>query len=409
MITTGVLGGRWRASVTEWGGVVPWRDETPLQWHIAADDRWHSPEREPAVRQSTVGGTPVTETRVRIPDGDAVQRIHSVPDHGGLTVIEIENASPLPIAVAFTHGRLLSTRRPSAQIEGISLPEGSVVFPVGHHASVTVALAHDGRGQGALPEGLPTAAGVARGWTAIVERAGRLLLPDVVASERVVRERCELALGGPVDPADDPVAFLLGVGQLVRMGEKAEPWTADVAAAAESVARAAAGDAAAFDALGAAALVFRSAGDTRAVRDLDALVRRAGVVAQQMPASPPDDPARWLWWTEQRLVRPSAEGASLLPAGLPAAWMGEHFEVYGLPTGTGGTASFALRWHGARPAVLWEQTAPTGRLDAPVLAPEWRTDEAKGEALWPEPPGAPAAEPGAGDSRPPLPEGGSFS
>lgn len=399
MVTTGVLGGRWRASVTEWGGIVPWRDEPALQWHIAADDRWHSPEREPAVRQVTLSGTPVTETRVRIPDGDAVQRVHSVPDHGGLTLIEVENASPLPIAVAFTNGRLLSVRRPSTQIEGIDLPEGSVVFPVGHHASLTVAIAHDGRAAGQLPNGLPTAAGVARGWTAIVERAGRLLLPDAVAAERVVRERCELALGGPADPADDPVAFLLGVGQLVRMGEKPEPWAPDVAAAAETVARTAAADVAAVAAMRAAAQVFAAAGDRRAVGDLEAMVRRAGIVHQPLPDVAPADPARWLWWTEERLVQPTAEGAALVPEGLPSAWMGEHFEVYGLPTGSRGTVSFAVRWHGARPAVLWEQTAPTAVLRSPVLAPGWRTDEAKGEALWPEPPGATAM----------APDGGSFS
>jgi len=399
MVTTGVLGGRWRASVTEWGGIVPWRDETPLQWHVAADDRWHSPEREPAVRQVTVGGTPVTETRVRIPDGDAVQRVHSVPDHGGLTLIEVENASPLPIAVAFTHGRLLSGRRPSTQIEGIELPEGSVVFPVGHHASVTVAIAHDGRAAGPLPSGLPTAAGVARGWTSIVERAGRLLVPDVVAAERVVRERCELALGGPANPDDDPVAFLLGVGQLVRMGEKPEPWAPDVAAAAEAVARGMSADVAASAAMRAAALVFRAAGDQRAVGDLEAMVRFARIVDQPLPTSAPTDTARWLWWTETRLVRPTADGAALLPSGLPAAWMGEHFEVYGLPTGTGGTTSFALRWHGERPAVLWEQTPPNGVLTSPVMAAEWRTDQPKGETLWPEPPAAVTM----------LLEGGSFS
>jgi hypothetical protein len=390
MVTTGVLGGRWRASVTEWGGIVPWRDEPALQWHVAADDRWHSPEREPAVRQTTVGGTPVTETRVRIPDGDAVQRVHSVPDHGGLTLIEVENTSPLPIAVAFTHGRLLSARRPSAQIEGIELPEGSVVFPVGHHASVTVALAHDGRGQGQLPTGLPTAAGVARGWTAITERAGRLLLPDAAAAERVVRERCELALGGPTPPDDDAVAFLLGVGQLVRMGEKAEPWAPDVAAAAEQVVRRSAHDPAAVGALRAAATVFRAAGDQRAVRDLEAMQRKSGVSEPALPAAAPDDPARWLWWTESRLVQPTTAGAALLPAGIPPTWLGDHFEVYGLPTGTGGTASFAVRWHGARPAVLWEQTEPSGTLTAPVVAPDWRTSEARGEALWPEPAGAAA-------------------
>ena len=250
-VSTGVLGGRWRATVTPWGAIEPWGSGGPhghgdeqhvLDWHIAADDRWHSPQHEAAVRQTRVEGTAVVETRVRIPNGDAVQRVHSVPEHGGLTVVTIENESPLPIAVAFSHGRLLSPRPPSAPIEGISLPAGSVAFPVGHHATLTVALAHRGSGPGALPRGLPPAAGVVRGWLATVERASRLLLPDPVHAEQVVTERCELALGGPVHPDDDPVGFLIGVGELVRMGEPADPWLPDVAHAVEVAAKTAVHD-----------------------------------------------------------------------------------------------------------------------------------------------------------------------
>ena len=87
MITTGVTGGRWRASVTPWGAVEPWDGSPALDWHVAADDRWHTPRDESAVRQKRLGGTAVVETRVRIPEGDAVQRVHSVADHGGLTVV----------------------------------------------------------------------------------------------------------------------------------------------------------------------------------------------------------------------------------------------------------------------------------------------------------------------------------
>ncbi len=96
-ITTGVLGGRWRATVTPWGGIQPWPhaaniggggvEEPPLEWHVAADDRWHTPAHEPAVRQQRIEGTAVVETRLRIPNGDAVQRVWSVPDHGGLTIV----------------------------------------------------------------------------------------------------------------------------------------------------------------------------------------------------------------------------------------------------------------------------------------------------------------------------------
>ena len=51
-ITVGVTGQQWRASVSAWGAVTPWAEErlAPLDWAVAADDRWHLPSKEPAVR-----------------------------------------------------------------------------------------------------------------------------------------------------------------------------------------------------------------------------------------------------------------------------------------------------------------------------------------------------------------------
>jgi hypothetical protein len=392
-----VLGGRWRATVTPWGAIEPWNDDPVLEWHIAADDRWHSPQSEAAVRQTRVEGTAVVETRVRIPNGDAVQRVWSVPDHGGLTIIEIENESPLPIAIAFTHGDLRSVRPPTAPIEGIALPTGSVAFPLGHHATLTVALAHDGRGAGALPGNVPPMAGVVRGWLSTVERASRLLLPDLALSEQIVAERCELALGGPVHPDDDAVGFLLGVGQLVRMGEPADPWLPDVAHSLELAAKRGSADWALASAFDAASAVFAAAGDRVAQGDLAAMRARVRAGGELPPAAP-EDPARLLAWAEARVVQSTAAGAALLPLGMPADWAGSNFEVYGLPNGVGGSVSFAVRWHGARPAVLWEQTAPAATLVAPSLAPDWATAEVKGETLWPEPQGMLPPPPAEGES-----------
>ena len=415
-ITTGVTGGGWRATVTAWGAVEPWGDGAVLDWHIAADDRWHSPQREAAVRQRRIDGTAVVETRVRIPDGDAVQRVYSVPDHGGLTIIEVENESPLPIAVAFTHAGLLSVRPPTAPIEGISLPEGSVAFPVGHHSTLVVAIAHDGRGAGPLPHGMPTVAGVVRGWLTTVERASRLLLPDGALNERVVAERCELALVGPEHPDNDPVSFLLGVGQLVRMGEKAAGWVPDIAHALELAVKSAAHDWALVPALAAADRVLAVADERRARRDL-AAVRDRLPVSAAVPAEAPSDTARFLAWAELRIADAGVAGGRLFPCGLPAGWEGNNFEVYGVPTGATSTVSFAIRWHGERPAVLWEQSGDAVALSAPVLAPDWHTTEVKGEALWPQPPGlapVPPAPPAAAaaaatDARQIPAEGDSFS
>ncbi len=89
-------------------------------------------------------------------------------------------------------------------------------------------------------------------------------------------------------------------------------------------------------------------------------------------------------WHERRLAAPDGV---LLPTGLPSGWEGTNFEVYGLPTGPASTVSFAVRWHGARPAVLFEQSGTPVRLTAPVVAPEWSTADTTGDVLWPVPPG----------------------
>jgi hypothetical protein len=87
--TVGVTGQQWRASVSAWGAVAPWAEEqtAPLDWAVAADDRWHLPAKEAAVRQRRLDGAPVIETRVRIPDGAGVHRVWPVADRGGNTVI----------------------------------------------------------------------------------------------------------------------------------------------------------------------------------------------------------------------------------------------------------------------------------------------------------------------------------
>ena len=392
--TIGVLGGRWRATVTPAGGIEPWDGSAALDWYIAADDRWHVPADEPTVRQRRIDGAPVLETRIKVPSGDAVHRVWCVADGGGLTVVEIENDSSMPFAVAFTRDDLLSTRPPSnVPIEGIDLPSSSVVVPVGHRSTIRVALAHQSPGAGPLPDKVSSSMQVARGWTSVIDAAGRVVLPDAALLERIAQLRGELALNGPVEPDVDAVGFLLDVGQLVRLGERADPWVPDVA---EAISRAARLDPLwdAVAALDAAGVVLARAGEDRGLRDLARL--RTAAVGGLPAAAPPD---RELAWYEQRLARGLGDGtADLLSAGIPSAWLGANFEVYGLPIGPSSTVSYAVRWHGERPAVLWEIDGPVVPLTASAVAPDWSTAEPKGEALWPAPAGAaPAGHAAGGD------------
>jgi hypothetical protein len=101
----GNLDSPWEAIVDPRGLVTPWFDGWSLDWWIGADDRWHLPSREVAVRQRLIGASPVVETAMSIPSGDAVQRVYAVrrssAEGGGeLVVVEIENASPVPVALA---------------------------------------------------------------------------------------------------------------------------------------------------------------------------------------------------------------------------------------------------------------------------------------------------------------------
>ncbi|CAN5721950.1 hypothetical protein BH18ACT2_BH18ACT2_22660 [soil metagenome] len=378
---TGVLGQPWRADVSEWGGIEPW-DGTAgsrLDWHVAADDRWHTPATEVAVRQHRLLGAPVYETRLRVPGGDAVQRVWSVPDDGGLTCVEVTNDSPLPIACAFTRADLLTARPPTTvPIEGIDLPAASTtLLPIGHRSSVTVALGHAAPSPGRLPDRLADAAAVARGWVAMAERASRLDLPEAALGERVVAARCDLLLTGLVDPNDDPVTYLVGVGELVRMGELTDEGLAAlvpaVALAAEAVASRQGWEAGA--ALDGAAVALSAAGERRALADL---ARITAGRTDSPPSGESRDGLLAVVAVEGRLVR----NGVLFPDGIPASWRGANLEAHGLRAGPSTTLSFAVRWHGEHPAVLWEQTGDAVELTAPAVDPTWRTTAKSGEALW---------------------------
>ena len=379
MTVTGVLGQLWRADVTRWGALVPWDGSPALDWHVAADDRWHTPRNEEAVRQRRLSGTPVFETRLRVPGGDAVHRVWSVADAGGWTVVEVVNDSPLPFACAFTRSDIATSRMPAdVPIVGIELPTASVVLPVGHRASVTVALCHqEARPGQPLPRTLAPADAVARGWSARAERASRLVLPDERLVDALVAARCDLLLSGLPGPFEDPVAFLLAAGELVRLGEIDRPAARDVgrdvAAAAEQVARSDGWDVDA--ALDAAAVVLARAEERRGLADL---ARIAGARSLDLPPVTPVAGIRAVPAVERRLAR----GPTVFPDGIPAAWRGAALEAHDLAIGPATTLSFAVRWHGAHPAVLWQVTGEPVELRAPAVDPAWRTSAASGEALW---------------------------
>jgi hypothetical protein len=95
-----------KALVDQRGLVAPCASGWSLDWWIGADDRWHFPSRDAGVRQRLVGDSPVVETAMRVPGGDAVHRAYAVRAPSGcgadeLLLIEIHNQTSVPFAVTF--------------------------------------------------------------------------------------------------------------------------------------------------------------------------------------------------------------------------------------------------------------------------------------------------------------------
>lgn len=80
------------------------------------------------------------------------------------------------------------------------------------------------------------------------------------------------------------------------------------------------------------------------------------------------------------VVDDGSDVVDLLP-GFGEPWLGQPLAVHRLPTAAG-TLSFALRWHGARPALLWEVEGDRSfTLACSSIDPGWSSREARGETL----------------------------
>lgn len=260
-VLVGTLAATERATVDPRGLVTPVEGGFSLDWWVGAADRWHLPSREVAVRQRLLDGTPVTETAMRVPQGDVVHRAFAVRDAegGSAVVVEIENRSAVAVAVALVVrawgptgptrvGRIavegqvvdiddrpaMVLSRPPAVVHLATAADGGVhpavisptpparddrpdpvvcphggaeaalVVPVPHTALLRAVLplpATSGRpsrgrqaSRPALPDPLPTAEQVARGWQVQGQRGARFELPDERLREVVEANRRHLLL-----------------------------------------------------------------------------------------------------------------------------------------------------------------------------------------------------------------------
>jgi len=246
------------ARVDPRGLVTPPRAGWSLDWWIGADDRWHLPSREVAVRQRLVEGSPVVETAMSIPSGDAVARTYaarlsSAEGGGEVVVVEVENRSRMPVAVALAvrpyttealtiveridlaggtvsvdgrpalvlpkaPGRVAGStlaggdsaavvvgggagerwRRPVRDPAGLA--QAAFVMPLAHGATLRAVLPL-GDAPASFPAVLPPAEAVAAGWQAQADRGTRLAVPDDRLAAAVAAARRQLLLRPGGSPA----------------------------------------------------------------------------------------------------------------------------------------------------------------------------------------------------------------
>ena len=437
-----VLGAPGWGEVDARGLVQPGTKEWTLDWWVGASDRWHRASQEAAVRQSEVGAGAVVETRMKVPDGDAVQRVWAVAAGGGpaVAVVQVGNEAATAFAVALVveaPGAVLEVGKTGLAVSGLPVlvwdrpPSGAavgndavealleveggatsgldskgrdlaaMVWPLPHTTQIAVS-ASLGRGMLPPPSDLPDADAVVRGWQAHLDRGARIELPDEGLARRIDRNRRRwLGLTGRMETADVAELCELSVrldhhgyhddAELV-LDEIAVRWTTevpterlrafsvhhDLTGDEETAARYAEAVAEAVEAaarMGAEVPVepverlLIAAGQDRAAQDL----RRLDLV----PADPLSEGLR------AQLVADHGHDLLLAP-GFRPAWQGGPLAVYGLPTRFG-PLSYAVRWHGPRPALLWELDCRPGQgpvtVRAPALDQDWSSDQPTGEAL----------------------------
>jgi hypothetical protein len=327
MIGVGTLASGITAAVDADGAVQ--QGALRVGWQIRSGNDWLIPGADAPTRQSRPHPAPVVHTAVRVNGGDVVARVYAVGDGDeSIVVIDVENDSPEAIGIGF---RVTESGVPidAASVLALSKRPGAfeaehgLVFPVPHRTSVRVGLV-------SRPDvdvrTLADAEAVARAWDRMLDRGLRTELPEPLQTE-VDTARADLLLS---PPSGEVFATL-------------EAWGFDEDA-----------------------ITMWERLSMRARRAAKRAVR-TGVLED----------------TRAALVREELRAIELVP-GFRTAWLGQPIAAHHIPLRSG-PCSFAVRWHGARPALLWD--VPAGfTVRARALDPTWSSTEPVGETLLAEPP-----------------------
>lgn len=315
------------------------RADERVEWWILGDDQWHAPAATSSLRQRAVDHAPVIETSIRVPGGDIVWRVGAAVSG---VIVECENRAAIPVALGL------------ARVGAHDVVHELEVFPVTHGTTWRRAL------DDYANRDVADLAVVARGWHTLAARGVSITMQDPATDDALAVAR---------------VALLLHQPALVADGKKADR---AVAAAVHN----------ALELLG----YEDEASDLRHACKLKP--QRKGLPLVDAPAGEWSD-GEWSGDELVLLADPARAAATVrairnsivddtatadtldLAPGFAESWRGASVDISNLPTNHG-HVSFALRWHGNKPAILWDAPAP---ITARAIDPLFRSADATGEVL----------------------------
>jgi hypothetical protein len=311
-----------------------------VEWWIGGDDHWHVPAAASSLRQRSVDYTPVVETALRVPGGDVVWRVAATatPD-GGAIVAELDNRAAIPVAIGIALiapeeqpesplGRpaihFTAPARSVAADAGIDL----LVHPVTHGTTWRCSIGTT------APDALPPIEAIVRGWQTLARQGAQVDFGDPTQNDVLTAARTSLLLhaggyssGGRRRVTDEFRQHAAALtSALTYLGHEDEAEALRVAARVKPRRR-------------GLPIVETIEPDSTAdplLLLVDPALAASTVAA--LRAQLVDD-------SERRVL-------NLLPMA-DDTWRGRSVDVTNLPTNAG-PVSFALRWHGDHPALLWE-------------------------------------------------------
>ncbi len=431
-------------------GLISWDGgRWSLDWWVRTEEGWRYPSRTRSVRQE-IGAVPVVQTSFAVPGGSLVALVYAVQGQKGPgLVIAYENQSGTAIALALAlrpidndglgiaetvkvyDGTiavdgvkvLRADRTPAASVAATDFaalaagveranvetstdatsPDGraqaALIFPMPHSSRLQVLLGAD-----LALSTVPSLEAVSKGWTAHLDQFFSVEVEGDDIGERLATQTRRLATS-------------IRKGRVVRPRNAVEDWTlVEDLTVAESLL-------AAGDTNVAAELVMASLDSDRLLaltnREREAAFnsftrlwqfsRRPElleateesldvpleVLAGATPPPAGSDSKAWPVVAARETaalqnVFVSVAGGELhLLGGFDIAWRGRTIDVRNARTPFG-RISYSLRWHGERPALLWElepfgpetnDANPSFVVRVPELDDSWSSTERAGEAL----------------------------